>query len=443
MIRKENTNSRKTTEKENRARSLRILVFAFIFACSFFLRMSSYRFGLPYQYHPGEQMYLDSITHYIESPANSHPKQDISPLFTRMVTTWALVSSQFRTPAELIDSGRQISILLGSLTAVVIGWTVYSLSGLFPGFIAGLLLSLSPLHFEHSQYATADILLTFLMSCCLWFCLSGHLYLQVRRIWIAGLIAGIAFLTKPQGCLMGIIPIVACLFYPAGSIRKKTLFTLITAAIEISVVLMLYPGNLLSLNPFQDISSSLFSLQFHNMICIANLSSVEIYPIFALSTVGITGSILVVVTCTYACIRPASIIILNSVIVSLLIFAAVLFFNPPLLPENLVTALPSCIILSALGFHFLRNWINKFLVNPIFSRTVILFLTGMIVIPPYLLSAELHHILIKPDTRDTASLWLLKADPGKTLTVLTPQSPTHYFPPGFLPDNGIPVMPLL
>ncbi len=190
-----------------------------ILALALALRFAFIDWGAPFTYHPDE--------HYLVQPATTIVASgDLNPHWfgypSLLIYVEALlvkaVHAAVGTPLELgplnglgpwdihpaqwkfVWAGRCASALLGGLGVWLVILAARRLGGSAAGYLAGLIVAVSPLCVENSHYLTTDVAAATLMTLAL-------LLTQDRRLSGAALVAGLAASTKYTAGIILVVPL--------------------------------------------------------------------------------------------------------------------------------------------------------------------------------------------------------------------------------------------
>lgn len=179
------------------------------------LRLWGISFGLPYLYNPDEPKFvshacrilqnLDPNPHWFGAPATTtiYMLSFLYGLIFLTAQAWGTVGSveffralYFRDPTLFYLSGRLMSTLFALATILLVHGVSRRLFDRKTGLLAAALLALSPVHVLHSKLIRMDIQMGFLIVAAFWFCLN----LLEKGDWmdylLAGLLTGLAVVTK-------------------------------------------------------------------------------------------------------------------------------------------------------------------------------------------------------------------------------------------------------
>jgi hypothetical protein len=220
------------------------LIPAALFIFAFYLREMGIRAWLPYVGHPDEPKVIDSAIHIVKT-GDLNPNLYIWPslyiyvqaLVIHAQTIWGTWHGVYQGPQSLPDTTHIFTLAPGvytwarTFTAIVGASTVALLyvvgRQMFDGnrrigVIAALLVAVSPLHLQESQFSITDVPLGFMSLMVLWasFWLSRTPYATSEGarwdplLWrsiLAGLLVGVATGTKYNGVYLIIVPLTAWL----------------------------------------------------------------------------------------------------------------------------------------------------------------------------------------------------------------------------------------
>ncbi len=196
--------------KRNRQVERGILVLILLLALG--VRLYGLDFGLPYTIHPDEPNVVDHAVRILKT-GDWNPRWYIYPsgysyLQVGVLTLhllWGIARGLYTSPADLPDSSHVITgapasylwargttALFGVLTVLLVylvGRRVFSEKA---GLAGALLLALSPLHVEHSHYATTDVPTAALALLALLLMLDFLKEGNDGRAFLAGLVVGLA-----------------------------------------------------------------------------------------------------------------------------------------------------------------------------------------------------------------------------------------------------------
>ncbi|BAY22967.1 hypothetical protein NIES2100_27310 [Calothrix sp. NIES-2100] len=179
------------------------------------LRLYGINFGLPYIYDPDEPTFViaavkilasrDPNPHWFGHPASTEIYILVA-LYTIIfligkslgifVNAEAFKSLYFHDPTVFYLSGRLLSAVVG--TAIIfltylIGRKIFNKN---IGLMAAILMAIIPLHVHFSKLVRADLIMTFLILCGLWYCLKileNNSYINYIGV---GFLTGLAIVTK-------------------------------------------------------------------------------------------------------------------------------------------------------------------------------------------------------------------------------------------------------
>jgi len=215
-----------------------------LFLFAFFLRELGVHGWLPYVGHPDEPKLIDSATHIVKT-GNLNPNLYIWPslyiyveaVVIHIQTLWGTWRGAYQGPQSLPDTthiftlapgvytwARTFTAIVGASTAAllyVVGRQMFDGNRRI-GVIAAMLVSVSPLHLQESQFAITDVPLGFMGLMVLWASswLSRTHYRESQGekwdplLWrsiLAGLLVGVATGTKYNGAYLLVVPLIAWL----------------------------------------------------------------------------------------------------------------------------------------------------------------------------------------------------------------------------------------
>jgi len=102
--------------------------------------------------------------------------------------------------------GRGVVACAGVLTVLIVYWIVRRAYGRRAGLIAGLLLSISPIHIRNSHFVAPDVVMLLFVVASSWFSYQILLKGKLRDYVLAGLLAGLAASTK-YNAFSAIVPL--------------------------------------------------------------------------------------------------------------------------------------------------------------------------------------------------------------------------------------------
>ncbi len=171
----------------------------FLFAVS--VRLYKVDWDQHHFFHPDERAIGFAVDRLSFSPLQLNPHffaYGSLPLYLIKVVT--SLAGNFRASLRGYDSsifvGREISAVLGALTALLLAMLGTRLYGRRVGLLAGVLMAAAVLHVQNSHFATSDVPLTFLVLLALFFLVRVAEEGRFRHYLAAGLAAGLAVATK-------------------------------------------------------------------------------------------------------------------------------------------------------------------------------------------------------------------------------------------------------
>jgi 4-amino-4-deoxy-L-arabinose transferase-like glycosyltransferase len=216
-----------------------------IFLAALALRLIGLTWGLPnatrwYSYHPDEAQMLSAILSLDFFGGDFNPDFFNYPsLYIYLAAFVHLLASGFgwthlpaNDPAQnalfardVLLSARVVTGVLGAATAPLVYLSARKIGGEKIGILAGLLMAFLPGHIQHSHFATVDVPATFFIALCVWLCVraldeDAESQWQIKQIFWAAFVAGLAAATKYNAGLIIIAPVLAWLY-----LRKKRAFS--------------------------------------------------------------------------------------------------------------------------------------------------------------------------------------------------------------------------
>jgi 4-amino-4-deoxy-L-arabinose transferase-like glycosyltransferase/DNA-binding beta-propeller fold protein YncE len=175
------------------------LVLLFLFAVS--VRLYRVDWDQHHFFHPDERAIGFAVDRLSFSPLQLNPHFFAYGSLTLYVIKGATallgtIHQSWRGYDASIFAGREISALLGALTAVLLAMLGGRLYGRRVGLLAGFLMAAAVLHAQNSHFATSDVPLTFLVLLALFFLVRVVESGGLRDYLAAGLAAGLAIATK-------------------------------------------------------------------------------------------------------------------------------------------------------------------------------------------------------------------------------------------------------
>ncbi len=171
----------------------------FLFAVS--VRLFRVNWDQTHFFHPDERAIGFAVDRLSFSPLQLNPHffaYGSLPLYLIKVVT--AIAGNFRQALRGYDSsifvGREISAVLGALTALLLAMLGARLYGRRVGLLAGVLMAAAVLHVQNSHFATSDVPLTFLILLALFFLIRVAETGRLRHYLAAGIAAGLAIATK-------------------------------------------------------------------------------------------------------------------------------------------------------------------------------------------------------------------------------------------------------
>ncbi len=171
----------------------------FLFALS--VRLFRVNWDQTHFFHPDERAIGFAVDRLSFSPLQLNPHffaYGSLPLYLiKVVTSLAgTFRESFRGYDSSIFVGREISAVLGALTALLLAMLGTRLYGRRVGLLAGVLMAAAVLHVQNSHFATSDVPLTFLILLALFFLVRLVETGSLRHYVGAGIAAGLAVATK-------------------------------------------------------------------------------------------------------------------------------------------------------------------------------------------------------------------------------------------------------
>lgn len=198
------------------------LCIALLTVSAFCMRLQYIEYGLPHQYHSDERYKIDAIINYTKGafePPNFYHPTFMTYSSALFLVIWKKIICPLNSYSEIAIVCRIWIAFLGAMTipaAVIIGWRNFSFSA---GILAGIFLSLSPMHLICSHYVKEDISLVFWMMPAVYFILE---FIKTRKIWhliLGGILGGFAGGSKYVGLLF--IPIFFCVALFTTTVQYK------------------------------------------------------------------------------------------------------------------------------------------------------------------------------------------------------------------------------
>ncbi|MCC7393193.1 glycosyltransferase family 39 protein [Candidatus Sumerlaeota bacterium] len=238
----------------------RILPFLLVLTVvAFYLRSWDSDFGLPALYHPDEGrkviLFTDVANGRIQNNF-SHP-----PLMVNLVAVVFLAVEQIQWLSDwnltLFDQrlllGRLVSSIIGALTVIPVFLLARNLYGLTAGFVAGLAITVAPMHVLNSHYLKEEIYLAFFVALSALFFVKwvAHRKKNPLNVWffLSAVSAAGAFCSKYVGLAMVIAFLFILLLY-LDSWKDRFRYTLLSVGLTVLTFLVVCPQLFLGFGDF-------------------------------------------------------------------------------------------------------------------------------------------------------------------------------------------------
>lgn len=397
---------------------------------SFFLRIENIEFGLPHFFHNDEIHKIAQINHYLTG--DLHPPKLYHPTFLTYSSALIIATYEELAEVRLPDYERLLLArfwiaFLGTMTSVALFFVARYFGSTSLGIIAALLLSIMPLHVLCSHYVKEDVPLVFWLTIALGFFLR---FARERKLYLSalsGFFSGLASSTKYFALICIFIFIIELILLYGLKLWQRQIITSLSLFIVLFLLgfLLLTPYALLDYRQFRRESRREFrhSLRGHERQPISpwryawtfhlqnSLIPGVTLPLLLLSIAGIPLAF-----CPPPPVSRLSTLRLNSREVKILFIIFLLFYlliegsplkPPPNYERFALPFLPLLALFGAYAMLCIFNLSPKVLlkVNFIFLFILVSFFA--------LRKSILTDLAMSPDTRETATFWILRHLPLK------------------------------
>lgn len=415
------------------------------------LRFWGIRWGLPnelhsYSYHPDEFLLIGSalfvLTHSVVPHFYNYPS-----LYIYLAAVAVLVGAGYGVVSTPLDpslpgvylAARVVTALMGVGAVVSVYWAGTALFDRAAALVAAAVLAVTPLHVQHSHFATVDVPSTLFVALCL-----GFAGLMLRRnAWrdclAAGAVAGLAAGTKYNAGLILLAPAAAHFAREGWNVRSAVSGKLwAMTGCAAAAFLISTPGAVVDYPAFAyGIGSELrHSAEGHGLVFVATGSG----PAYALTVslwhglghtmVGwfLAGVIVAVLRRS----RPALVVLAFVVPYFVLVSVSQVRFARYTLPM-----FPAAVLLC--GWFAVELWRALRQSRPSGLRWVWAVVFGASLALTLANTLALNRLFVVPDPRDRAARWIF-AHVERGAGIGVPEVPWFYSPP-YSPHIGFGTLP--
>jgi 4-amino-4-deoxy-L-arabinose transferase-like glycosyltransferase len=368
-----------------------------------FLRFSNVNIDLPYVFHPDEHSIVNNAVDIIKT-GNYNPNFFIYPSaytyiqvpvdilrFISGVGQGIFKNLESASYSDFYHANRTVTAFLGTTTILIIYLSVKQLFNKKIALLASLLTTFFSLHVQHSHFVTTDIPTGFFAMLSFYFSILFYKYKKNKFFLISCFLAGITASTKYNALFIFLVPVLTYIYQMKIKFWKNHILYLGLAILFFGFFIGT-PFSVFDLSHFlSDLAKVTRHYRVYGHFGAEGRSNIVYYFKTFYVDLGLALSLLLPVGIFYLLKERK----FKEILMILIFPIAYLLFMMKLkaqFPRNIIPIIPYMSILTALGFKYVWDLINKLKYKKILTALLFIFAFYY----PLLKSLSIHYAFAHP-----------------------------------------------